>query len=117
MNSVWSCGPGAGARGEGLYPRRRAIGRQAGRCADGGLKSLHPDVQFEGVGGPDDGRKGLESRFDMSELSIMGLAEILPKYRALKARIRQTADAVLEMQPDVMITIDAPIFPCGWRDW
>lgn len=85
-------------------------GDKLGGALMAGLKSLHPDVQFEGVGGPDMAAQGLESRFDMSELSIMGLAEILPKYRALKARIRQTADAVLEMRPDVMITIDAPDF-------
>ncbi len=75
-----------------------------------GLKALHPDVSFEGIGGPEMAAQGLTSRFDMSELSVMGLAEILPKYRALKARIAQTAQAVLEMQPDVLITIDSPDF-------
>ena len=75
-----------------------------------GLKTLQPDVTFEGIGGPDMAAQGLVSRFDMSELSVMGLAEILPKYRALKARIRQTADGILALQPDVMITIDSPDF-------
>ncbi|MGJ8626583.1 MAG: lipid-A-disaccharide synthase [Sulfitobacter sp.] len=75
-----------------------------------GLKSLHPNVSFEGIGGPEMAAEGLNSRFDMSELSVMGLAEILPKYRALKARIRQTADGVIAMQPDMMITIDSPDF-------
>ena len=46
----------------------------------------------------------------MSELSVMGLAEVLPKYRALMARINETAQAVLEMEPDVLITIDSPDF-------
>ncbi|WP_237267596.1 lipid-A-disaccharide synthase [Sulfitobacter alexandrii] len=75
-----------------------------------GLKALRPDVTFKGVGGPEMQAEGLESLFDMSELSVMGLAEILPKYRALKARIRQTAQAVLDAQPDVLITIDSPDF-------
>jgi lipid-A-disaccharide synthase len=75
-----------------------------------GLKTLHPDVTFEGIGGPEMTAQGLNSRFDMSELSVMGLAEILPKYRALMARINQTADAVLKMQPDFLITIDSPDF-------
>jgi len=34
----------------------------------------------------------------------------LPKYRALKARIREMANAVLETKPDVLITIDSPDF-------
>lgn len=85
-------------------------GDRLGGALMAGLKTLRPDVSFEGIGGPEMAAEGLQSRFDMAELSIMGLAEILPKYRALKARIRQTADAVLQMQPDVMITIDSPDF-------
>ncbi|HAC48993.1 MAG TPA: lipid-A-disaccharide synthase, partial [Sulfitobacter sp.] len=42
--------------------------------------------------------------------SVMGLAEILPKYRALMARINETAQAVVETKPDVLITIDSPDF-------
>jgi lipid-A-disaccharide synthase len=85
-------------------------GDRLGGALMAGLKRLHPDIEFAGVGAEAMEAQGLNSLFDMRELSIMGLAEILPKYRALKARIRQTADAVLEMQPDVLITIDAPDF-------
>ncbi|MBB3994559.1 lipid-A-disaccharide synthase [Sulfitobacter undariae] len=85
-------------------------GDKLGGALMAGLKVLRPDVVFEGVGGPLMQAEGLVSRFDMSELSVMGLAEILPKYRHLKRRITQTADAVLSMQPDVLITIDSPDF-------
>ena len=74
-----------------------------------GLESL-TDVTFDGVGGPLMQAEGLESRFPMDELSVMGLAEILPKYRSLKARVVQMAEAVLASQPDVLITIDSPDF-------
>ncbi|MCL4156893.1 UNVERIFIED_CONTAM: hypothetical protein GTU68_009878, partial [Idotea baltica] len=85
-------------------------GDKLGGALMAGLKALHSDVAFEGVGGAQMQAEGLVSRFDMSELSVMGLAEILPKYRHLKRRIAQTADAVLEMKPDVLITIDSPDF-------
>ncbi|MFW8634564.1 lipid-A-disaccharide synthase [Cribrihabitans pelagius] len=75
-----------------------------------GLQDLAPGVSFEGVGGPMMAAQGLASRFPMEELSVMGLAEVLPKYRHLKRRIRETAEAVLKMQPDVLITIDSPDF-------
>lgn len=75
-----------------------------------GLKELCPDVVFEGIGGVQMQAEGLTSRFDMNELSVMGLAEILPKYLHLKRRIAQTAEAVVAMQPDVLITIDSPDF-------
>lgn len=75
-----------------------------------GLKTLHPEVEFLGVGGPLMAEQGLDSLFPMSELSIMGLIEVLPKYRHLKRRIAQTARAVLDAAPDALITIDSPDF-------
>ncbi len=75
-----------------------------------GLKALVPDVAFDGVGGPLMQAQGLNSRFPMSELSVMGLVEVLPKFFHLKRRIAETAQAVLETQPDVLITIDSPDF-------
>ncbi|WP_241523925.1 lipid-A-disaccharide synthase [Oceaniglobus indicus] len=76
----------------------------------GGLRRLHPAVDFEGVGGPLMQAEGLESLFPMEELSVMGLAEVLPKYRHLRRRMIQTADAVLAARPDVLITVDSPDF-------
>ena len=54
--------------------------------------------------------RGLESRFPMAELSLMGIWEVLPKYRALKRRIAETAQAVLDWKPDALVTIDSPDF-------
>ena len=75
-----------------------------------GLRTLSPEVAFDGVGGPLMQAEGLTSRFEMSELSVMGIAEVLPKYRHLKRRIREMATAVVAARPDVLITIDAPDF-------
>ncbi|MFT6674114.1 MAG: lipid-A-disaccharide synthase [Sulfitobacter sp.] len=85
-------------------------GDKLGAALMAGLKTLRPEVCFDGIGGPEMTAQGLHSRFDMSELSVMGLAEILPKYRSLMARIKQTAQAVIDTAPDVLITIDSPDF-------
>ena len=87
-----------------------ASGDKLGGALMEGLKALRPDVTFDGVGGPLMQAQGLVSRFPMDELSVMGLAEILPRYRALKARIREMADAIIATRPDVLITIDSPDF-------
>ncbi|WP_322889080.1 MULTISPECIES: lipid-A-disaccharide synthase [unclassified Yoonia] len=87
-----------------------ASGDKLGAALMAGLKTLRPGVTFDGVGGPLMQAEGLVSRFPMDELSVMGLAEILPKYRALKRRIAQMAEAVVQTQPDVLITIDSPDF-------
>lgn len=85
-------------------------GDKLGGALMAGLKSLVPDVQFDGIGGADMQAQGLVSRFPMEELSVMGIAEILPKYRALMSRINETAAAVVETLPDLLITIDSPDF-------
>lgn len=85
-------------------------GDALGAALMAGLKQLVPDVEFHGVGGPLMQGQGLVSQFPMDELSVMGLAEVLPKYRALKRRIRECADAVLRLKPDALITIDSPDF-------
>ncbi len=87
-----------------------ASGDRLGAALMAGLKALAPETAFDGVGGPLMQAEGLVSRFPMEELTVFGIAEVLPKYRALKRRIAQTARAVVEAQPDVLITIDSPDF-------
>ncbi|MCZ4351469.1 lipid-A-disaccharide synthase [Roseovarius aestuarii] len=86
-----------------------ASGDRLGAALMAGLKTL-TGVEFTGVGGPLMKAEGLDSLFAMDELSVMGLVEVLPKYRHLKRRIRQTAEAALAARPDVVITIDSPDF-------
>lgn len=87
-----------------------ASGDRLGGALMRGLRELAPDVQFMGVGGVEMQGQGMQSLFPMQELSVMGLAEVLPKYFHLKRRIRETAQAVIAAQPDVMVTIDSPDF-------
>ena len=75
-----------------------------------GLRQLKPDVRFRGIAGPEMQSEGLDSLFDMAELSVMGLAEVLPKYFALKRRLDQTVAEVLAWKPDILVTIDSPDF-------
>lgn len=88
-----------------------ASGDRLGAALMEGLSDLLDDeVEFLGVGGPLMQAQGMESLFPMDELSVMGLAEVLPKYRQLKRRIAETAEAALQAKPDVMISIDSPDF-------
>ena len=85
-------------------------GDKLGGALMAGLKQLVPEVSFEGIGGPAMQAQGLDSLFAMDELSVMGIAEVLPRYRHLKRRIAQTAEAVVAARPGVLITIDSPDF-------
>ena len=87
-----------------------ASGDKLGAAFMKGFRQLCPDVEFRGIGGPLMEAEGLESLFPMDEISIMGISEILKEYRHLKARIRETAEAVVDWRPDVLVTIDLPEF-------
>ncbi len=84
-------------------------GDRLGAALMAGLRSLGP-VEFAGVGGPLMQAEGMESLFPMEELSVMGIAEVLPKYLHLKRRIRETAAAVLASGAGALVTIDSPDF-------
>ncbi len=85
-------------------------GDRLGAALMAGLESLAPGATFAGIGGPAMQAEGLISLFPMEELSIMGIAEVLPKYFHLKRRIRQAAEAALAAKPAALITIDSPDF-------
>ncbi|MDP4032597.1 MAG: lipid-A-disaccharide synthase [Pseudorhodobacter sp.] len=85
-------------------------GDRLGAALMAGLRALVPEVQFAGVGGPLMQAEGLASLFPMTELSVMGIAEVAPKYFALKHRIAQAAAAALAANPAALITIDSPDF-------
>ena len=87
-----------------------ASGDALGAALMAGMKTLAPGVEFHGVGGPKMEAEGLQSLFPMEELSVMGLIEVLPKYRQLKRRIAETAHAVTALKPDALVTIDSPDF-------
>jgi len=74
------------------------------------LKTIHPDIHIHGIGGSMMQEQGVNSLFPMAELSVMGVAEILPKLLHFLRRIRQTADDIIAKQPDIVVTIDSPDF-------
>jgi lipid-A-disaccharide synthase len=84
-------------------------GDRLGAALMAALKALSPGVTFQGVGGPLMAAEGLRSLFPMEDLSVMGIAEVLPKYLHLKRRIAQTA-AACAASGLPLITIDSPDF-------
>lgn len=84
-------------------------GDKLGSSLMAGLKA-QTDITFQGVGGDNMSAEGLHSLFDMADLSVMGLLEVLPRVPKILRRIRQTVAAAVAAKPDVLITIDSPDF-------
>jgi lipid-A-disaccharide synthase len=75
------------------------------------LKAMHPgQVELVGVGGDALEAQGLRSLFDFSELSIMGITQVLSKLPRLIKLISLTSDAIVEAKPDLLLIVDSPDF-------
>ncbi|MEG3126575.1 lipid-A-disaccharide synthase [Pantoea cypripedii] len=74
------------------------------------LKARHPDARFVGVAGPRMQAEGCEAWYEMEELAVMGIVEVLERLpRLLKIR-RDLTQRFTELRPDVFVGIDAPDF-------
>ena len=67
-------------------------------------------VELVGVGGEALEAQGLRSLFDYSELSIMGITQVLMRLPRMISLIRQTASAIIAARPDALLIIDSPDF-------
>jgi lipid-A-disaccharide synthase len=77
------------------------------------LRQRHPDIRFEGIGGPLMEAQGLQSRVPMERLSVMGLVEPLKRLPELLRIRRELVRDFLREPPDVFIGIDSPDFNLG----
>ncbi|MEM9099011.1 MAG: lipid-A-disaccharide synthase, partial [Pseudomonadota bacterium] len=75
-----------------------------------GLIAEDPGIRFAGLGGIEMRAAGLEPLFDIAELSVMGLVEVLPRLPSLLRRMSQVTEDVLDKRPDALVTIDSPSF-------
>lgn len=74
------------------------------------LKQHYPNATFEGVGGPRMLAEGFKTHFQMEELAVMGVFEVLPKLFRLLSIKKQIVQRFIDNPPDIFIGIDAPDF-------
>ncbi|CAN7348842.1 lipid-A-disaccharide synthase [Phenylobacterium sp. LjRoot219] len=70
-------------------------------------RRLGEGVRFVGVGGAQMAAEGVESPFDIAELSVLGLLEGLMAYPKVVRRVKQTVALAAREKPDVAVLIDS----------
>jgi len=80
------------------------------------LKQRLPELEVSGIAGPLMIEQGCEPWFNMDELSVMGLVEVLGRLpRILNVR-RLLKKKILKDPPDIFIGVDAPDFNLDLED-
>ena len=71
------------------------------------IRRQDKDAVFVGIGGESMQDQGLTSLFNISELAVMGIAEVIPSIPRILKRIDQTIAEIVRQKPDVIVTIDS----------
>jgi lipid-A-disaccharide synthase len=74
------------------------------------LRRDYPDLIVEGVAGPRMIEAGCQPLYPMERLAVMGVVEVLKRYRELHGMRRRLIEHFLANPPDVFIGVDAPEF-------
>lgn len=74
------------------------------------LRLLHPQVEFAGIGGSAMTAQGLQSLVPLSELNVVGFAEIARNYPRLRRILTSTCNSLQSWKPDVVVPVDFPGF-------
>ncbi|VEA42093.1 lipid-A-disaccharide synthase [Salmonella enterica subsp. enterica] len=74
------------------------------------LKARVPNARFVGVAGPRMQAEGCEAWYEMEELAVMGIVEVLGRLRRLLHIRADLTRRFTELKPDVFVGIDAPDF-------
>ncbi|EJN6961784.1 lipid-A-disaccharide synthase [Photobacterium damselae] len=74
------------------------------------IKAQYPDAEFVGVAGPRMQAAGCQALFDMEELAVMGIVEVLGRLPRLFKIKAELVRYFTDNPPDVFVGIDAPDF-------
>ena len=74
------------------------------------LKSQNPDIEYSSVGGNHLKKLGIESIFNLNEITYLGFTSILLNIFKIRNKINQTVNEIIKFSPDILFSVDSPDF-------
>ena len=74
------------------------------------LKINNPDIDYLSVGGTHIKKLGIQSIFDLKEITYLGFTSVLFNIFKIKKKINKTVEEIIKFNPDILFSVDSPDF-------
>jgi len=74
------------------------------------LKSQNSEIEYLSVGGTHIKKLGIETIFDLKEITYLGFTSVLLNIFKIKKKINETVKEIIKFNPDILFSVDSPDF-------
>jgi len=74
------------------------------------LKVQNPDIEYLSVGGTHIKKLGIQSIFDLKDITYLGFTSVLFNIFKIRKKINKTIDEIIKFNPDILFSVDSPDF-------
>ena len=74
------------------------------------LQKIEPNIKYLSLGGENLKAIGIESIFNINEVTYLGFTRVFLNIFKIKKKINETVSKILEFKPDILFSVDSPDF-------
>jgi lipid-A-disaccharide synthase len=74
------------------------------------LQKINPHIKYLSVGGENLKSLGIQSIFDLKEITYLGFTKVFLNLFSINKKINEAVKAVIDFNPDILFTVDSPDF-------
>ena len=74
------------------------------------LKKNNPEIEYLSVGGTHIKNLGIQSIFDLKDITYLGFTSVLFNIFKIKKKINKTVNEIIKFDPDILFSVDSPDF-------
>ena len=74
------------------------------------LRMQDPNIEYLSVGGTHIKKLGIQSIFDLKEITYLGFTSVLFNIFKIRNKINKTVEEIIKFNPDILFSVDSPDF-------